>query len=96
MIVLTLVLQIGMLPLLARDFHRVTLSGPFANLFAVPLTGILVPLGFATLALALFSHRAALLLAVPLRWLTALLLHGVNSIAHIPRWSYRTRLPRCR
>jgi competence protein ComEC len=93
MIVLTLVLQIGMLPLLARDFHRVTLSGPLANLFAVPLTGILVPLGFATLAASTFSHGAASILARPLRWLTALLIHGVNTIAHIPRWSYRIPAP---
>ena len=93
MIALTLALQIGMLPLLARDFHRVTLSGPLANLFAVPLTGILVPLGFATLALSTFSHGAASILALPLRWLTALLIHGVDAIAHIPRWSYRIPAP---
>lgn len=93
MTVLTLVLQVGMLPLLVRDFHRVTLSGPLANLFAVPLTGILVPLGFATLVVGLFSNQGAVILAAPLRWLTALLLHGVNSIAHIPRWSYRIPTP---
>lgn len=93
MIVLTVVLQIGMLPLLARDFHRVSLSGPLANLFAVPLTGILVPLGFATLALSLFSHNAAELLAIPLRWLTTFLVYAVNYVAHIPRWSYRVPAP---
>ena len=93
MIVLTIVLQIGMLPLLARDFHRVTLSGPLANLFAVPLTGILVPLGFATLALSLFSHNAAALFALPLRWLTAFLVDAVNYVSHIPRWSYRVPAP---
>jgi competence protein ComEC len=89
MIVLTLALQVGMLPLLAREFHRVTLSGPLANLIAVPLTGILVPLGFAVLVIGLFSVRAAALLAVPLRWLATLLLNIVNHIAHVPRWSYR-------
>jgi len=61
MIVLTLVLQVGMLPLLARDFRRVPLSGPLANLFAVPLTGILVPLGFATLLFAPLVQQAAIL-----------------------------------
>jgi competence protein ComEC len=89
MVVLTVVLQIGMLPLLARDFHRVTLSGPLANLIAVPLTGILVPLGFFTLMCGLLFHRAAILLAMPLRWLTALLLHSINWVAHFSRWSYR-------
>jgi competence protein ComEC len=93
MIVLTLVLQVGMLPLLTRDFHRVTLSGPLANLFAVPLTGILVPFGFATLLFALLVQQAAIFVAVPHRWLTAVLLYGVNWIAHIPHWSYHVPGP---
>ena len=93
MIVLTLVLQVGMLPLLTRDFHRVTLSGPLANWFAVPLTGILVPLGFATLLFALLVQQAAIFVAVPHRWLTAVLLYGVNRIAHIPHWSYHVPGP---
>src|SRR6266487_678424 len=53
LVVVTVALQIGMLPLMARDFHRVTLSGPIVNLAAVPLTGIVVPLGFLTLATGL-------------------------------------------
>ena len=31
---LTIVLQVGMLPLMARDFHRITLSAPLVNLLA--------------------------------------------------------------
>ena len=95
-LILTVVLQIGMLPLLARDFLRVTLSGPLANLFAVPLTGVLVPLGFATLFFALFFHQAALYFVSPLRWLTTLLLFGINSLGHSPRWSYRIPTPQIR
>jgi competence protein ComEC len=93
MIVLTVVLQIGMLPLLARDFHRVALSGPLANLIAVPITGILVPLGFVTLAASLISFRIAAVIASPLRWLTALLLHMVSSVARVHAWSYRIPAP---
>jgi competence protein ComEC len=89
LLVLTLVLQFGMLPLMARDFHRVTLSGPLANLAAVPLTGIVVPLGFVTLASGLIFHPLGKLLAPLLAWLTALLLHVVQWFAHFPRWSYR-------
>jgi competence protein ComEC len=48
--VLTLVLQIGMLPLLASAFHRITFAGAFVNFAAVPLTAIIVPLGFFTLS----------------------------------------------
>jgi predicted membrane metal-binding protein len=46
MFVLSLVLQIGMLPLMARNFHRIALIGPLVNLLVVPLTGVIVPLGF--------------------------------------------------
>ena len=89
LVVLTIALQAGMLPLMARDFHRITLSAPIANLFAVPLTGVVVPLGFATLAAAVLSPAAGRVLAIPLGWSTELLLHIVHWLARFPRWSYR-------
>ena len=89
LMVLTLALQIGMLPLMARDFHRITLSAPFANLFAVPLTGVVVPLGFVTLGSALMFPTLAKILAVPLAAITSLLLHAVHWFARMPKWSYR-------
>jgi competence protein ComEC len=89
LLVLTLALQIGMLPLMARDFHRVTLAGPLANLAAVPLTGVVVPLGFLTLGSGLLFPALGKLLATPLAWLTFLLLRVVQWVAHFPRWSYR-------
>jgi len=89
LLVLTMVLQAGMLPLMARDFHRVPLSAPIVNLAAVPLTGVLVPLGFLTLVAGLILPAAGKLLATPLGWLTGLLLHVVQWFAHFPRWSYR-------
>jgi competence protein ComEC len=87
--VLSLVLQIGMLPLMARDFHRVTLAGPLANLTAVPMVGVVVPLGFLTLASGLLFPALARILALPLAWLTLLLIRVVQWFAHFPRWSYR-------
>jgi len=89
LLVLTIALQAGMLPLMARDFHRIPLSAPIVNLAAVPLTGVIVPLGFLTLACGLILPAIGKFLAVPLAWLTALLLHVVQSFAHFPRWSYR-------
>jgi competence protein ComEC len=74
---------------MARDFHRVTLSAPLVNLAAVPITGIVVPLGFLTLGSGLFLTAAGKLLALPLAWVTTLLLHVVQWFAHFPRWSYR-------
>ncbi|MGH9744157.1 MAG: DNA internalization-related competence protein ComEC/Rec2, partial [Candidatus Acidiferrum sp.] len=89
MMVITLALQIGMLPLMASDFHRVTLSAPLVNLAAVPLTGIVVPLGFLTLGGGLILPALGRLLAAPLAWATLLLLHIVQWFAQFPRWSYR-------
>lgn len=89
LLVLTLVLQMGMLPLLAGEFHRITLSAPLANFAAVPLTALIVPGGFLTLiAGALFPPLRGLL-AVPLSWLTQGLLHAVAWCAHFQLLSYR-------
>jgi len=89
LMVLTLALQIGMLPLMARDFHRITLAAPFANLAAVPLTGIVVPLGFLTLGSAVLFPGLAKLLTVPLASITLALLHIVHWFARLSKWSYR-------
>jgi len=89
LLVITLALQIGMLPLMARDFHRVTLSAPLVNLAAVPLTGIVVPLGFLTLGCGLILPALGKLLAAPLTWATMLLVHVVQWFAHFPGSSYR-------
>ena len=91
--VLTIVLQIGMLPLMARDFHRITLASPLVNLLAVPLTSVVVPLGFITLASSLVFPALGRTLAAPLGWLTWVLLHFVQWSAHFPRVSYRVPGP---
>ena len=89
LLVVTLALQAGMLPLMARDFHRIPLSAPLVNLAAVPLTGVIVPLGLLTLACGLILPAAGKLFTAPLAWLTALLLHIVRWFAHFPLWSHR-------
>jgi len=86
---LSLVLQFGMLPLMARDFHRITLLGPLANLLAVPLTGLIVPLGFCSLGLALVWRGLGRVLGIPLAWLVHLQGAIVHLFARIPRGSYR-------
>ncbi len=88
-ILLSVVIQVGMLPFLARDFHRVSLTGPLSNLFAVILTGIIVPLGFLALAFTFLWTRAAMLLAKALNWCVGALLTAVQWFAHWPRLSYR-------
>jgi len=66
--VLTLVLQIGMLPLLASAFHRVTFAGTSVNFAAVPLTAIIVPFGFFTLISGFLWPALGKLLAGRYRW----------------------------
>jgi competence protein ComEC len=89
LLAVTLALQIGMLPLMARDFHRVALAAPIVNLGAVPMVGVLVPLGFATLTITLLFPAAGKLLAAPLVWATMLMMHLVRWFARFPQWSYR-------
>ncbi|MBV9885006.1 MAG: ComEC/Rec2 family competence protein, partial [Acidobacteria bacterium] len=93
LLALTLVLQLGMLPLMAANFHRITLSAPPVNLAAVPLTGIIVPWGFLTLIAGMIWTPSAKLLAAPLAFLTAFLVRTVERFAALPHWSYRIPTP---
>jgi competence protein ComEC len=86
---LSLAIQFGLLPVLVADFHRVSLSGPVANIPAVLLTGLIVPLGFLALATGLVWTRAGAILAKPVGWLVAAL---ISTIEWFARWrvlSYR-------
>jgi competence protein ComEC len=88
MMLITVVLQIGMLPMMTRDFHRVTLSGPFANLATVPLLGVMVPLGLLALLSGLVVPALGKLLAIPLAWIATLLLQIVAFFAGLIHWNY--------
>ena len=71
-IVLGLVLQIGMLPPMARDFHRIPPLGPVVNLLVVALMGVIVPLGFIGLASSLVTRGLGRIVAAPLAWLVGI------------------------
>jgi competence protein ComEC len=86
---LSAVIQWGMMPLMAQDFHRVTLAGPLSNIPAVLLTGLIVPLGFLALVLTFVWARLAWVLANALGFCAGLLLTIVNWFSHWPRMSYR-------
>ncbi len=87
--VLSAAIQLGMLPLLAHYFHRVSLSGPFANVPAVLLTGLIIPLGFLTLALGSLWTAPGALLAKPLGGLVGALVASVEWFARWGGSSYR-------
>jgi len=86
---LSIVIQWGMSPLLAQDFHRVSLAGPLSNIPAVLLTGLIVPLGFLTLVATFAWARLALAFGKALGFCTSLLLSTVEWFSRLPRLSYR-------
>jgi len=87
--VISMAIQVGLLPLLALYFHRVTLAGPLANLPAVGLTVVIVPLGFWCLAVGSVSLALAGPLAALLGGLVKFLLGIVAWFAMLPRVAYR-------
>jgi competence protein ComEC len=91
--VITLVLQIGMQPLMTSAFHRVTLAAPLVNLLAVPLMGVMVPLGFATILGGVLFPALGRVLAVVLGWLTTVLLATVRYFGVVGHWNYRVPGP---
>ena len=88
-VLLSLVIQWGMVPVLAQDFHRVSLIGSISNIPAVVLTGIIVPLGFVTLGATFVWARLAMLLATALGYCAGLLLATAEWFSGIPQASYR-------
>jgi competence protein ComEC len=88
-IVLSVVIQLGMLPLMAKDFHRISVSGPISNVPAVLLTAVIVPLGFLTLIATYVWAKLAALLAKALGACVSALLATVTWFAKFPRLTYR-------
>src|SRR5579872_399849 len=89
LVFISAMLQLGMLPPLAYYFHRVALAGPFANVPALLLTGLAVPLGFLTLAVSLVAPGIA---AWPARLLGLVLTVLDAAVRWIAGWhgaSYR-------
>lgn len=88
-VVLSLAIQLGMMPSLAQQFHRVALTGPISNIPAVILIGVIVPLGYVCLALTFVWQGLAMLLARAVSLCVGLLLACVDWFARLPRVSYR-------
>ena len=92
-VLLSLVIQWGMLPLMEQDFHRVSLSGPVSNIPAVLLTAAIVPLGFLMLATSFVWAGAAALMAKAAGFCAALLIATAEWFSRVPRASYRIPEP---
>jgi competence protein ComEC len=86
---LSFAIQLGLLPVIAADFYRVSVSGPVANVPAVVLTTLIVPLGFLALGVGLLWQRLGALMAKPVSWLVALLVDSVRWFSGWRWLSYR-------
>lgn len=90
---LSFCIQLGMSPLLALYFHRVSISGPVSNVLAVLLAGIIVPVGFLTLAISYVSPIIAAGLAKCESALVAFLLSTMRWLSSAPGISWRIPEP---
>jgi len=88
-VLLSFSIQLGMMPLLALYFHRVSLSGPVSNVPAVLLTTLIVPLGFLSLVATYIWGALALAIAKVTGFLVAGLLSSVGWFSRLPRMSWR-------
>ena len=91
--VLSIALQLGMLPLMAGDFHRVSFIAPIANIPAVLLTAVIVPFGFASLGIGALWKGLGMVLGRALSFLIGLLTASIHWFAQIPSSSMRVPSP---
>ncbi len=77
------------MPFLARSFHRVTFSGLVLNFLAIPLTGLLMALGFVFLGAALVSPFAARLMVPSAGLFVRAFLWTTGLADPLPFLSYR-------
>ena len=93
LIVISAAIQIGMLPLMAQYFHRISPVGLFANVSAVLLTGVIVPFGFAALSASAVWSAVGHAFGRALGALIAALLVSVDWFSHWSWASYRVPSP---
>ncbi|MHB8412193.1 MAG: DNA internalization-related competence protein ComEC/Rec2 [Candidatus Acidiferrales bacterium] len=86
---LSFCIQLGMMPLLAFYFHRVSLSGPASNVPAVLLTTLIVPLGFLSLATSYVWSGLGAGISKAVSILVGWLLGSVGWFSRLPRASWR-------
>jgi competence protein ComEC len=85
----SLTIQMGLMPLMAHFFHRVSIAGPLANMPALLLSSLIVPFGFITLGLDALWNRIGVVAAHCTGWLVQDLLVIVQTISAWPRTAYR-------
>lgn len=92
-VLVTLAAGAATAPILAYNFHRVSLVGLAANLVAVPLTGAVVPLLLLGSSVAAFSTTLASVFLSIADLVFSLLLASVKAFASLPYASVRVTTP---
>jgi competence protein ComEC len=90
---LSLTAQLGVLPLLAASFNRVTFAALLLNFPAIPLIGVVMGAGFVFLAVSPVSPGLAALIAPVLKFLVDVFLWISGSLDAVPGFSYRLPTP---
>ena len=75
---------IGIAPLVAWHYHLVSPITVIANLFVVPLLGVVLGLGMLCVAVGGWGGWLATAVALPTQWTVHLLLRGVAVLAELP------------
>jgi len=92
-LVISFAVNLGFILLLALYFQRITWTGLFANTVVVPLTGLLVPLGFLALLTGSLWLGLGKLVAWAVAALTNFLLWVVHTLAQLERLTWRIPAP---
>ena len=80
----SLIVQIGLFPLLARYFHEYSLIAPISNIVAIPLAEVVVLGGFFTSILTLVWPTAGITLGIPVNMITGWLNHWATLMSGLP------------
>lgn len=93
LLALSLTAQLGVIPLVAALFHRVTFSSILLNIPAIPLVGLIMGSGFVFLAVSVFSPCLAALLAPLIKFLIDVFLRVSHLLDGVQALSYRIPSP---
>ncbi|MCI0620260.1 MAG: ComEC/Rec2 family competence protein [Acidobacteria bacterium] len=93
LLVVSFSIQLVFVVLMAVFFHRASLVSPFLNLLAVPLVGLLVPLGFLLLLLSMLGLPADLLAGKLCGTLAHLLLRAAEQFSGAEWGNFRLPMP---
>jgi competence protein ComEC len=90
---LSLTAQLGIIPLVACFFNRVTFSSLLLNIPAIPLVAVIMGSGFVFLAISPVSPGLAALLALGIKFLVNIFLWISRLFDAVPAFSYRIPMP---